>query len=288
MIPGIVAGQMRASGAAPVLWTPLNMATVPQIYLDAQDSVVTDVSGACSAISNLGAMGADGDFSQGTADNRPGILAAELNGNRVLSFDGSNDLMISDSTAARAMLNAAAAVWSFAVYKKRSTDVTDTTRYLINHTTSSGASRYFHAISRVTAGGANKQGIFIQRIDGGSTATLLAATAKSATYAMGFADVNLSTRAGRIYVDGALDASNATLTDAVGAFSATNGSVGPTIGARSDGAFAADMDLAAIVASNTTPPDTDIDKLFGWAAHKYGLTASLPGGHPYKTVAPTV
>ena len=39
MIPGIVAAQMRAAGGG-VLWTPLNMATVPQIYLDAQDSVV--------------------------------------------------------------------------------------------------------------------------------------------------------------------------------------------------------------------------------------------------------
>jgi hypothetical protein len=81
MIPGIVAGQMRVCGGA-VLWTPLNMATVPQIYLDAQDSVVTDVSGACSAISNLGAMGANGDFSQSTSGNRPAILAAELNGKR--------------------------------------------------------------------------------------------------------------------------------------------------------------------------------------------------------------
>ena len=55
MIPGIMA-QRRVVGGDPVLWTPLNMATVPQIYLDAQDSVVTDVSGACSAISNLGGL----------------------------------------------------------------------------------------------------------------------------------------------------------------------------------------------------------------------------------------
>jgi hypothetical protein len=62
MIGGIVASAapVNVQAAPAVLWTPLNMATVPQIYLDAQDSVITNIGGVCSAITNLGAMGAAG------------------------------------------------------------------------------------------------------------------------------------------------------------------------------------------------------------------------------------
>ena len=31
---------------------------------------------------------------------------------------------------------------------------------------------------------------------------------------------------------------------------------------------------------------SDVEKLTGWAAHKYGLTANLPAGHPYKSAPP--
>lgn len=33
---------------------------------------------------------------------------------------------------------------------------------------------------------------------------------------------------------------------------------------------------------------TDIDKYFGWAAHKYGVSQKLPSAHPYKASAPTI
>jgi hypothetical protein len=45
---------------------------------------------------------------------------------------------------------------------------------------------------------------------------------------------------------------------------------------------------AALIVSSAIPTDAEIDRLNGWAAHKYGLTANLPGGHPYKTTAHTV
>ena len=46
------------------------------------------------------------------------------------------------------------------------------------------------------------------------------------------------------------------------------------------------MDVAAVVVSNSTLSDADMEKLEGWAAHKYGLTVVLPTAHPYKTAAP--
>lgn len=106
---------------------------------------------------------------------------------------------------------------------------------------------------------------------------------------MALFEADYATRAGRIYTNGALSVENPTMIDAVGPTSDTDSQQPLALGSfPSQTAGFMDMDLAAIVVSNTQPSAGDIDKLFGWAAHKYGLTASLPGGHPYKTVAPTV
>lgn len=286
MIPGIAAGQMRVP-AGGSLWTPLNMVTVPQIYLDAQDSVVTDVSGFASSISNLGAMGVNGDFSQGTAANQPAILEAELNGKRVLRFDGTNDLLVGNTSAQKDLFRATTAAWSFFIYKKRTSDGSAIQRRMFHCSTATTISPRFTSEAG-NAIGANRPGILGRRLDGDSQATMSSSTVVVGVYSMNLYALNYSNRTARIYIGGVLDNENTTFTASAGSTSNT-ASVDPlTIGARHGATIAADVDIAAIVISNTYPPDSDIDKLFGWAAHKYGLTADLPGGHPYKTSAPTV
>jgi hypothetical protein len=44
--------------------------------------------------------------------------------------------------------------------------------------------------------------------------------------------------------------------------------------------------IADIIAFNTDLPTLDLQKLEGWAAHRYGLTADLPASHPFASVAP--
>ncbi|NNG75685.1 hypothetical protein HLH10_04965 [Acinetobacter sp. ANC 4277] len=46
--------------------------------------------------------------------------------------------------------------------------------------------------------------------------------------------------------------------------------------------------IASIISAKSVLTQTDIDKLFGWAAHEYGLLTLLPSSHPYKINAPTV
>lgn len=41
-----------------------------------------------------------------------------------------------------------------------------------------------------------------------------------------------------------------------------------------------------LVFSSSLSP-SDREKVEGYLAHKWGLTSLLPGGHPYKTIAPT-
>ncbi|MGH2618436.1 MAG: hypothetical protein ACRDJC_24665, partial [Thermomicrobiales bacterium] len=45
-------------------------------------------------------------------------------------------------------------------------------------------------------------------------------------------------------------------------------------------------DLGAFLIGSGVAAAGDVDKLFGWAAHWFGLAASLPGPHPYKAAAP--
>ena len=41
-----------------------------------------------------------------------------------------------------------------------------------------------------------------------------------------------------------------------------------------------------ILAASLTAPDRA--RVEGYVAHKYGVTATLPGGHPYKSVIPMI
>jgi hypothetical protein len=47
-------------------------------------------------------------------------------------------------------------------------------------------------------------------------------------------------------------------------------------------------DVYGFVALTAVPSSTEIDKLFGWAAHKWGLPAKLPSDHPYKSTPPAI
>jgi hypothetical protein len=290
MIPGVMAAQrVVAPTAAAALWTPLNMATVPQIYLDAQDSVVTDVSGACSAISNLGAMGANGDFSQATAGNRPAILAAELNGKRVLRFDGVDDVLLGGTNEQKNIFNNAPAAWLFTVYKKRALDGINASRVLFYTTPGTGTSWRFAAYTGSnTTGAANKLTVFGRRLDADSGVSGLTAVAVDTQYHSAFFEVVYATGAARIEADAVSLFSSGSFIAVPGNTSATTSTQSLAIGAFYTAGGAADADIACVIISNTAPSAADIDRLNGWAAHKYGLTASLPGAHPYKTTAPTV
>jgi hypothetical protein len=286
MIPGIVAASRRAPVASLALWTPLDMSVVPQIYLDAQDSVVTDVSGFASAISNLGAMGSNGNFSQATAGNRPSILSAELGGKRVLRFDGTNDVLTASTSEALALFRNVPAAWVFSVHKKRSTDGSPTSRIYFYSLNGSGGWRTLITCGDTTTGSANKITLHATRLDGQSLAKLEAPSATSGSYFLSLSSINFATREAILRQNGTQVAANATLTTGTGNTSDTAASGALGFGGFSTGVSTSDVDVAALVVGNTQPTLTEFQKLEGWAAHKYGLTASLPGGHPYKTTPP--
>jgi hypothetical protein len=46
--------------------------------------------------------------------------------------------------------------------------------------------------------------------------------------------------------------------------------------------------VGEVVVGNGALSDGDREKIEGYLAHKWGLTANLPAAHPYKSLAPTV
>jgi len=60
------------------------------------------------------------------------------------------------------------------------------------------------------------------------------------------------------------------------------------IASTSTGGLDADMDLAEALIAVGTLTDADMERITGYLAHKYDLTANLPSDHPYKSLPPTV
>lgn len=253
------------------------------IWID-HTSAVTDVSGNASQINDKTANGFH--FTQSTAGSRPLIVASGVNGLRTLRFDGTSDYMTCAVAGNTGLFQNKTAGWCFAVAKKTALEVSAVDEVLFWCAKGDSASARF-STELTSSFGANMPHLAIRRLDADAFAHLDSGTATTAAFRMFMFQQNWSTGAGTIYMDGSSVASNATLTTA-GSTSNTASFANLAIGALPDGsARFMDFDLAAIMLGNgTLPSAADLDRLFGWAAHTYGLQSLLPSGHPYKVVAP--
>jgi len=281
VIPGIIAGGQKVAATPAIPWTPADLPAAPAVWCD-WDSSVTDSSGAASDWENVGAFG--GSFAQGTAGNRPQILTAELNGLRVLRFDGSNDTMA--LAAGTDLYRNTTGGWVFSVNKKRTTDGAGTERFLFRAYTPSGGTR-MHLMHGSSGSAVNRLSLNARRLDADSTgAALDAPSAYVGQWVLAMGEQDWSTGVGRILVNGAQVVSGS-LTSS-GTTSNTAGTA-PTLGASSAGAARpADVDVACLIAGNGLLTMPDRLRLEGWAAWACGMEASLPSAHQYRGAAPTV
>ncbi len=96
---------------------------------------------------------------------------------------------------------------------------------------------------------------------------------------------NTLTRTLQLYINGVLVAETNTWQTA-GITQDTDALMDVGVLSYSDGTNGFAGDAFFLAFSNTELTTTDRQKFEGWAAHTYGLTSSLPAGHPYKTSAP--
>lgn len=254
-----------------VLWTPANITTA--LWLDAADaSTVTTVSGAVSQWNDKSGNGRNA--TQSTADNRPTYTSSGLNSRNVITFDGANDWIACATSVFSLQL-----AFSWFAVARRSTTAAAATLFS-ERVNNNGAAVQLTAVDTTS---------ILNRPGGASASDVIeqTETISMPTTAQIFGSVQSAT-AGTAYRNGTATAAN----------SATKASMtfrplllgGQYDALTSLGAIQQYWPgyVAEFVVTTTTLSTLDRQRIEGYLAHKWGLTANLPNDHPYKSAAPTV
>lgn len=238
-----------------ILWTPAKLSPVE--WWDFSDTAtVTSSGGFISAISSKGSGARTA--SQATSSSQPAVTT--INGVAAALFDGGNDnLSLSSSlstttgmTVAQVFTRPAAGVFSSPLGGATANAPPYATQWFSDNVRYSAL--WNPSSSYATHGGASTStGAFQHIVVKGASTTLL-------------------------YQDGT----------AVGSPQTTLSGQGSIVylGRRGNNYHNGKIGEIVVVASDISTADRE--KLEGYLAHKWGLQANLPSGHPYKTTPPTV
>ena len=193
-----------------------------------------------------------GDFTQASTSSQPVVTSAGLNGRDVITFDGADDSLIG-----RLPYNVTAA--SLFIVSNPDSDTT-----------------WLH----INRGGTTYSAI----ADSGSANTTVNSAFGTPTNYVSGNTVSWANR-GDVYTS---------MGNSVEIYEAINCNLASFSDAATrtytlcgyGGAFSMTGDIAEIVIYDSALSQSDRESVEGYLAHKWGLTAKLPIGHPYKSVAP--
>jgi hypothetical protein len=237
-------------------------ASTIDLWLDASDSsTITQTGGLVSQWNDKSGNGRN--VSQGTSGNRPTYSSSDVSlGNKpVITFNGSNQ---SFNTRSIPTLSATNVTW---VEKKDGNG-------------GSGYGNLFD-LSHPSSGFGN-QGLRgpeeCNMVYNNSSPQVLGIDTSCGTSSQRIVSVNLSTLGGTSWKNGDTNWSNSnSWTGATGNFA---------LGRGFDAGRYYQGRLQEFIVHSRILTTTERQKLEGYLAHKWGLTANLPAGHPYKTMAP--
>lgn len=247
-------------------WTPSNLSTLPAIWTNPQNLVV-DGSNRISQATNMGTL-ASTNFTQSADANKPTLSSGAM------SFDG-NDFL---STSNRAITKNKSKVWFFVISKNIDASADRNLFFQNNSNTGTRVN-----ISYISSTSQLRTGFRVLLSD---PLTLLNTSFSTNTEYMYLVSIDISTKTAKAYLDGT-NVVDITFTTTGTAFENADSAANPIIGGVTAGTFTGTM-RDFICGFDVIPSTNDIDKIFGWAAHNYGLTANLPSGHPYKNNPPVV
>jgi len=255
------------------LWTPAKL--TPEIWLDASDSTtITTASGGVNTWADKTANGNNFTQGSGTLNVHPTVTTAGLNGLNVINFSGTS-FLLGTATHTRSLCQ----------------NVASFSTYIVSHVNvvSSGVGRLI--LWSLSAGTSPRASITLfssqyllqqDRLDSGTQANNGLSHVAGARITG--AEHSFSTAQSTIWVDG------------TGNTSATGQGSGNSVntistevelgGTASVGSQNIVGDVAEMVCISGLLSTTNRQILEGYFAYKWGLTANLPSGHPYKTVPP--
>jgi hypothetical protein len=274
-------------------WTPADIST--SIWFDADDANSITLSG--SSVVQWNDKSGNGIHADGGFTNKPTVAASSLGGRSTLAFGGSAALrLVNQSTlginptgAGNLFRNKAGA--SFAVlYRVNPADTSATSRWAFNWSNGTTPNNTRVGIRTYTSGYAYNGAVLARRrLDGDSALFEGDATNHGNAWLIVTAYVDFSGQAGKIFVDGTL-VEAPTSWGTSGNTSDTqsqNATIGAFVSSGSSISEVMRGNIAEIVAFDSVFNDDTRQRLEGYLAHKWSLTASLPSDHPWKVIPPT-
>lgn len=252
------------------LWTPADITTAAW-YDFSDNGTITLATTQITQITDK--SGNSRTASQGDSANRPTIQTSVQNGLDVARFDGSDDYLICSNSSSIAQNVGSFSI--FYVISKSGGSDSGFAYWVSADTAITRAAGYYNTTAGVPrAAGRRLDGDGQQSHDGPTASGWLVASAE-----FDYSNAEL-------YVG-----SNGTVSARGGFQTAGNTSNTASTAVRigtENLTFYYTGDIGEIVVTQSILATSDRQKMEGYMAHKWGLESSLPGGHPYKSLPPTV
>jgi len=248
------------------LWTPAQITT--ELWFDAADASTITLNG--STVSQWDdKSGNSRNISQATSGNQPAYSSV----NSEITFDGNNDILSNSSVGALGLIS----VSMIAVIKMNSGGANEDLPVGIGETLQTGKIRSFYRASNGTtvgfAGWSRDVASSTHSWDVGGDYHIF----------FGSNDKLIASSNVLLSRDGITPTVHSTSGDLIA--TADGFSVGSLRGGSVANYYSA-ISVKEIIVFYSTITDDDRQRIEGYLAHKWGLTANLPADHPYKTLPP--
>jgi hypothetical protein len=264
---------------AGVEWTPTNLANGVKLWLSS-DSVIADSSNRVSQLTDKSGSGFH--FTQSTNANKPLISADGLR------LDGVDDNLTNMN--ANRMMNSKSKFYFFMIVRKNALDTAITDNYFYGIPANNSRLRVGLRVG--DNGGlstVNLLSLSLRAADTDSVFRIPVVDMQANIDYMALVQVDLIAKNAQVVLNGV--STSVALTGLSNAFSNVYNTTLPAMAggaAWSASGYANATLKELIVNTDSLLTQTEINMLFGWSAHKYGLTDVLPNDHPYKTLVPTL
>jgi hypothetical protein len=263
--------------AAP--WSPAEIIT--ELWLDAADaSTITESGGLVSQWDDKSGNGRNA--SQGNSVLQPTYLLTGFNGKPTIETDGADVLELGATSLGRNVGGITAAI--VGVHPVTASFNNNANEFFIS-TGATDTSTRFAFTPNPSASTSNRYAIAGRRLDADAYETVSSSTdsvANSGNPWIRVAQISYSSGVANHWTNGTQDLTSEPL-QTTGVTSDID-SLKSTV--FNDRTLPAGSQLCEIVLTHSVMATADRQKLEGYLAHKWGLTATLPAGHPYKNVAP--
>jgi hypothetical protein len=267
----------------PIYWTPANISTA--LWLDAADTSTVILNG--SNVSRWDDKSGNGrNATQSTAANQPTYLATGFNGKPTLQVDGGDSLALGATSLGRNVSGITGAI--VGLHPAGQTFVVNSTD--ISMSTGAVSTQVRFGMSPNPSLSTNdRYSVIGRRLDADSFATASSTTDSLAN--RGNPWIRIAQRAysdgvANHWTNGAQDLTNAAIQTA-GNTSDTDSLTGLVFSGPA-GPMPTGTQLSEVVLTHSTISTADRQRLEGYLAHKWGLTANLPADHPFKSAPPTI